>query len=302
MKGWVYLITNPSIEKLIKIGYTLKDPDLRAKELRNTGTPLDYKVEYEILCSNPRRTEKAVHNQLDSHRIDREWFNCDLNTAIEAVRKHVSGKIYYENTRNTSPSNVCAPNIGEKIESFSSIDSDLSDVLKLIGSRNNKTDMQLGVEVLRKYLDVRIEKMTDHQISLLVRIANSDLTNFHIMEGPSTLSDSLKSPDVISDVRMDLAWFYIWERKNYDCAIRMCELGSRKSLTLYHSIDFSMKKVFALASKGRLIEARNQLGELYENLANMPEEADGSIFVSDTINEISEMLVEFPLVTKHIMK
>lgn len=48
MRGWVYIITNKSMPGLVKIGYTMKDPELRAAELYNTGSPHPYKVDYDF--------------------------------------------------------------------------------------------------------------------------------------------------------------------------------------------------------------------------------------------------------------
>lgn len=48
MRGWVYIITNKSMPGLLKIGYTMKDPRSRAKELEGTGIPTPYEVVYEV--------------------------------------------------------------------------------------------------------------------------------------------------------------------------------------------------------------------------------------------------------------
>lgn len=42
MKGWVYIIVSESMPNLLKVGYSTKDPDIRAKELENTGNPCKY--------------------------------------------------------------------------------------------------------------------------------------------------------------------------------------------------------------------------------------------------------------------
>jgi hypothetical protein len=47
MKGWVYVITNLAMPGLVKVGYSRKDPELRAAELNSTGTPHPFVVEYE---------------------------------------------------------------------------------------------------------------------------------------------------------------------------------------------------------------------------------------------------------------
>ncbi len=45
VRGWVYVITNAAMPGLVKVGYSLKDPSLRARGLGNTGAPHQYEVE-----------------------------------------------------------------------------------------------------------------------------------------------------------------------------------------------------------------------------------------------------------------
>jgi len=47
MKGWVYIIANKAMPGLVKVGYSMKDPELRAAELNNTGSPHPYVLETE---------------------------------------------------------------------------------------------------------------------------------------------------------------------------------------------------------------------------------------------------------------
>lgn len=39
IRGWVYVIDNPAMPDILKIGYSTKDPSLRAKELASRGFP-----------------------------------------------------------------------------------------------------------------------------------------------------------------------------------------------------------------------------------------------------------------------
>lgn len=86
MKGWVYVITNKGLPNLVKVGFSSKDPRLRAAELDNTGSPHPYEVEYEILVENPERLERAVHRALHSKREGKEWFRCSVEEAVLAIR------------------------------------------------------------------------------------------------------------------------------------------------------------------------------------------------------------------------
>jgi len=99
MKGYVYIISNPVMPKYIKVGFSTKDPALRATEF-NTASPEDYVVDYEVLIDDPRLVEKEVHQKLDFLRTGKEWFECDVVIAVKAIRKACDGKvIYHESLR-----------------------------------------------------------------------------------------------------------------------------------------------------------------------------------------------------------
>ena len=71
MKGWVYVLSNESLDGLIKIGYSSKDPGSRAKELSgDTGVPTPFIVEYEMLVEDPYGCEQRAHKILDDKRVN----------------------------------------------------------------------------------------------------------------------------------------------------------------------------------------------------------------------------------------
>ncbi len=87
MKGWVYVISNKSMPGLLKIGYSSKDPELRAAELKHTGVPHPYIVEYDMLIENPYEIEQESHKLLLANREGKEFFRCTLEEAIVAIRR-----------------------------------------------------------------------------------------------------------------------------------------------------------------------------------------------------------------------
>ncbi len=64
MKGWVYVISNKAMPGLIKVGFSMKDTEIRANELNHTGTPHPYVVEYDVLVESPRDVEQNIHKKL----------------------------------------------------------------------------------------------------------------------------------------------------------------------------------------------------------------------------------------------
>jgi hypothetical protein len=99
MKGWVYIITNKAMPYIVKVGYSTKDPELRAAELNHTGSPHPYVVEYEVLVEGPRHVERKVHERLSNERENqnKEWFRCTTEEAVAAIKAVVGTKALVEN-------------------------------------------------------------------------------------------------------------------------------------------------------------------------------------------------------------
>lgn len=88
--GYIYVLINPSMDGLVKIGKTTRDPTGRGKELSGaTGVPSPFRLAYEALISDCSAAEEFVHTLLEQkgYRVssNREFFNCSLNEAIKAV-------------------------------------------------------------------------------------------------------------------------------------------------------------------------------------------------------------------------
>lgn len=77
---------------LLKIGYSTKDPVLRAAELGGTGVPYPYVVEYDALVENPRAIEQDTHSILRDVHASKEFFKTDLVTAVQAIRNAISAR------------------------------------------------------------------------------------------------------------------------------------------------------------------------------------------------------------------
>ncbi len=96
VRGWVYVITNAAMPGLVKVGFSLKDPVLRAGELGGTGVPHPYKVRYDALVTNPRKVERRAHEILVGELDRKEWFKCSAAIAIEAIRSAAERKMLLE--------------------------------------------------------------------------------------------------------------------------------------------------------------------------------------------------------------
>jgi|TARA_R110000803_G_scaffold199818_1_gene263973 hypothetical protein len=88
--SWVYVLSNPTMPGLLKIGYTAKKPDERAKQLsRGTGVALPFKVEYAYRCFNAERLEGELHKHFKPYRTNnqKEFFQIGLEEVEISIKK-----------------------------------------------------------------------------------------------------------------------------------------------------------------------------------------------------------------------
>ena len=88
MEGTVYVLTNPAMEGLVKIGKTTRDVSLRLADLYTTGVPLPFECKYAAKVRDVDETEKAFHEAFGPNRINikREFFEIKPLKAIAALK------------------------------------------------------------------------------------------------------------------------------------------------------------------------------------------------------------------------
>lgn len=87
--GYVYILINSSMPGLIKIGRTLRDSRMRARELFSTGVPTPFQVAFELFAEQHEVLEAMVHNELNDFRVNaaREFFRYPLDKAVALLIK-----------------------------------------------------------------------------------------------------------------------------------------------------------------------------------------------------------------------
>jgi hypothetical protein len=86
-RGYVYVLTNPAMPDLVKIGSTIVDPDARAKDLsRPTGVPEPFRLGMYAFFDDCRAVERELHDSMRGFRVSerREFFRDGL---LEAARR-----------------------------------------------------------------------------------------------------------------------------------------------------------------------------------------------------------------------
>jgi hypothetical protein len=97
-RGFLYVVVNPSMQGLVKIGKTSRVPAERVRELSGaTGVPTPFILVYQAWFANCSEAELLVHALLEkrNYRVspNREFFNAPANEAIDAVmevKKHLA--------------------------------------------------------------------------------------------------------------------------------------------------------------------------------------------------------------------
>lgn len=86
--GSIYLLSNPAMPGMVKIGRTSRDDvNTRVGELYTTSVPLPYFLESEWFVEWPAAREALIHGALARYRVapDREFFKLPADEARERI-------------------------------------------------------------------------------------------------------------------------------------------------------------------------------------------------------------------------
>jgi len=93
MKGYVYILTNPSFkDDWVKIGKSIREVNVRSKELDNTAVPLPFAIYATMKTAKYNEAERFIHKMIDLVAPDirirkgREFFNVTPRKAFEILQ------------------------------------------------------------------------------------------------------------------------------------------------------------------------------------------------------------------------
>lgn len=89
---WVYILSNPTLSGMLKIGFTKNKPTERVKQINaGTGVPVDFNVEWAYPCFNAHDLEKEIHQHLQNKGLrvnnKKEFFYITLDQAKEVIKE-----------------------------------------------------------------------------------------------------------------------------------------------------------------------------------------------------------------------
>jgi hypothetical protein len=88
--GWLYILNNPSMPGMVKIGRSQRDPKTRASELSSvTGVPTPFTLIYSDFYDDVKAAEMYVHAffEIKGRRVasNREFFQVEIEDAIKCL-------------------------------------------------------------------------------------------------------------------------------------------------------------------------------------------------------------------------
>jgi len=92
--GHVYILINPAMPGLVKIGRTRDQTKARARQLYSTGVPTEFVVLWQELVHDSEEVEKEIHERFEASRVNlkREFFEVEpqeaIRTLIEVARSY----------------------------------------------------------------------------------------------------------------------------------------------------------------------------------------------------------------------
>ena len=119
--GVVYVLSNPTMPDLIKIGKTTRtDPEVRMNELYTTGVPVPFQCEIAVQVADEVAAERALHVAFGPYRINprREFFQIQAVQAKAILEvlggKDVTPQVNAENEKLDSESRSAARRFGKR--------------------------------------------------------------------------------------------------------------------------------------------------------------------------------------------
>lgn len=87
LTGFVYVLLNPQMQGLVKIGKTTRDANVRVAELsQQTGVPAEFILVFQQEVTDCDHVERLVHERLIEHRLpNKEFFKVPVEEAIRVL-------------------------------------------------------------------------------------------------------------------------------------------------------------------------------------------------------------------------
>lgn len=171
--GIVYLLTNPCMPGLVKIGMTTQeDIEKRMKELYTTGVPVPFECQFacEVNKKDCAKIEKALHTAFEPQRINknREFFKINVEQAraiLELfhhtdVTEEVTEEIQNDLTEDDKAASIKAQTTHRPPLNFFDMGMQKGDILQWRENPNITISVYTGRSVLYNGKEIAISALT----------------------------------------------------------------------------------------------------------------------------------------------
>ena len=102
--GWCYIISNPSMPNIVKIGTTRRlDCQTRVDELSNASVPFRFNVHAKVFCKDAFAMEAQLHNHFDAKRVNKannrkEYFEVSVEEVASYILSEIDSTVEFDYT------------------------------------------------------------------------------------------------------------------------------------------------------------------------------------------------------------
>lgn len=191
MTEYIYILSNPSMSGLLKIGKTTKSPNKRMVELHSTGVPTPFVLDFAAEVNDCTHSEKVIHQVLANYRVskNREFFRIEIKQALELVLEvigeyeihYLSHNFNIEKIRKKINEKTRIKEEREKIEYEKYLEKSMA--LKSI-KQNELAELNLKIVEIKKKLDMLgncPKKYEPDFIELIVLLPSESFVLFYIL-------------------------------------------------------------------------------------------------------------------------
>lgn len=153
MQQYLYVMSNPSMPGLVKIGKTATSPKQRRLELHSTGVPTPFVLELSVEVDDCHASERAAHSVLAKYRVtdNREFFRISVPKAIQVILP-VIGKYKLHEFQSSHGIEAIERELSNiRLEAERLVEARINELEMAIKSENQKLQ-QLGPRPIKKEL------------------------------------------------------------------------------------------------------------------------------------------------------
>lgn len=158
MAEYIYVLTNPSMPGLLKIGRTTTHPTQRRVELQSTGVAKPFQLEFSAIVDDSKSRERDIHIALRKYRVERnrEFFELPLRSAIKLMLP-VLGEYEVDSAAN----GLDIPEIQRQLEAKRAMKAESERLRKEAEVEKRKEQYRREVEDVRAQYSIAVRKLQE---------------------------------------------------------------------------------------------------------------------------------------------